>query len=298
MKYIIIWVGVFCLMSCRKELDIELPFEGSKLVVESFLSPDKVITLKLNKTYPVIGKQLFVDGITNAQVDLYENNLLIETLKYQNKGIYFSVNNTKPKTGFSYYYKIKAEGFADVESIPEKIPVELKNYQGVFDEPLESLYTNGAARKLQITINDIKDEDNFYSIRVWGEYKGNVVGGSWFRLGQIEDVGSFCGFTRAEDFISDECFKNNKITLSYAVGLNGTLQSSEINKPTYNVKSEKIIVYFSTLSKATYRYYETENEGSDFFQAFNAPVKQYSNIKGGYGIVAAFTQSKIEFLVK
>lgn len=229
MKIIIFCIGLVYLLSCQKELNIELPFEGQKLVVESFLSPDEIITLKLNKTYPVTGKNVVIVGIINAKVDLYENNKLLETLKYQNKGRYFSENNTKPKIGYSYHFKIKSEGFTDVESIPETIPAELMNYQVIFDESFQSLYTNGESKKLQILINDIKEEDNFYSIKVKGEYRNRVVGVSWFRLGQIEDLGNFCGFSRNDDFISDDCFKNNKITLNYAVGLNGTLRDYFLN---------------------------------------------------------------------
>lgn len=110
--------------SCIKELDTgNLPVEH-KLVIYCMLTPDSLVSVRLGKTSSVLVNE--PDSVADATVELYENGKFLETLTPKGQG-WFNSAKTYPLVANIYSIKASAPGFETAEgldSIPMKVTVE------------------------------------------------------------------------------------------------------------------------------------------------------------------------------
>ena len=76
--------------SCEKTVEIPIPDNGRKLVVNSFFEADNSLTVSLTKSKYILDASYNFDFVSNAAISLYENNVLLEKLIEINGGMYTS----------------------------------------------------------------------------------------------------------------------------------------------------------------------------------------------------------------
>ncbi|MDZ7934694.1 MAG: DUF4249 domain-containing protein [Emticicia sp.] len=298
MKNICLFLLVFCLNGCRKvELSVDLPYQGDKLVVYGLIVPTEIVSVKVTKTYPPTGKITYIDGISDAEVLLFENDKLVEKLKYTGSGIYKSETSFKPKEKFAYSLKINAKGFPLVSTSNEIVPTLPKILSFKFDEKIESSLNKGRpARKFILNIADNDRASNFFSIKLeafWQDTKANLVN---FSIDQASGADSPCFFEYVKSFIlNDVCFSNVDYEFKRGFEMNPIF---EINNDFVRKDPERVVAKICQINKSYYEFCKTYYDEEGLLQAFNTPNPRYSNIKGGYGIFAAYNEVLIDLPVK
>ncbi len=298
MKKIIIILYIPLLWSCKeRELLVDLPYSGDKMVVYSVLSPTEVVTVKVSKTYPPTGITTYINGVTDAEVLLYENDKLIEKLKYTDNGIYISPNSFKPKIGSSYQLIINSLTLPSITTSREIIPSAPTIISYNFNENINSSLNKGVpSKKLLVKIKDKNDEDSFYSVTV-GAYSQNIK--SYlvdFSVDQANSSVFPCDFKYQNSvFMSDDCFKNSVYEFKRGYELNPFFL---INNEFVKKDIEKVVAQVRHLSKSYYEFGKTYYEEEDLLRAFVTPNPRFNNIKGGFGIFATYNETLLELQLK
>jgi hypothetical protein len=288
----IVWFAGLLLTSCEKELGYDLPYEGDRFVVYGVLSPDEIVSVQITKTYPPTGKYLFED-IDYATVALYEDSIFVENLRHQGKGVYVSASKRKPETGKSYFVRVTAEGFPEAVTRPEKIPVPVRIDEYDFSEKISSIrHTDYPTRKLTFTFTDDPATEDYYTARVLGFHQQNKVHVEAFsgdRPAEAEDV---CGFTGDDEFsLRDVCFSGLPYTLNIGVETRGNEQPSGQKKD-----CDRMVLTLKRSNYTHYEYLRTYYNEEGFLQVFYPPRPRYTNVIGGYGILAAYSETRVELL--
>jgi hypothetical protein len=291
------------LFSCEKELDIDLPYDGDKLVVFGVLCPDKIITIKLTKTVPPTGLNELGEGVNNAIVKLFEEGKMVEILKYTSKGDYVSPSNFMPKVGKKYYIEAKAEGFPEITSEPEIIPSKVQSIDFTFGEDITSPVSAGTpAKRLVLEFDDDISETDFYAIIPEVSSKDRILVVNAFNLARnFGSPADACGFDGNGNIFcyTDVCF-SGKAKSKIGVEIKGGLQGKDFdfqNPDTYNKKdADKIIFRIRKITKNYYDYILTDGELDGIFKAFVPTISRQSNIKGGYGVLVAYNETVIKAL--
>jgi hypothetical protein len=288
--------------ACERELGVDLPYQGDRLVLYGVLFPDRVVSLKLSKTVPATGTNLFGEGVTHATVSLFENDLFVENLIHTSEGVYTSAN-FKPKILNSYTVKVVAEGFPAIETAPEIIPDTLGVVRYDFSDTITSTFNEDyPARKLVLQFNDLPAGENFYNLEINGLYQNKYVAIQTFDIDRLDGLEDLCvarGNYNTYN-IKDVCFENSAFTMNVGVETRGFLQADEpgSNAPTNERNCDKVAIKLRNVTPAYYEYQKSYYEPEGLLQAFSPPVVRYSNVRGGYGILAAGSEQVFNIRLK
>lgn len=306
--YILCLVMLPTFVSCSKELDYELPYLGDKLVINGILTPSQVISLRVSKTAPVSSNLSDNLGIDNAMVALYEGGVFLENLISVDTGTYISPSAYKPVAGKSYFVRVSAAGFPDVETMPEKVPLPVTIDKYDFQEAIKSrLNEYNPTRKLMLAFTDDPAQEDYYSIEVQGYYQGYRVAHNVYYLDKPMDADDPCGFLSSggnlrsggsilQYNLTDICFNGNTYRVNFGVETRGFPQDGYLEKyPDFccDVDIDLITVSMKKVSKIYSEYLKTGNQPEGFFLAFMEPNVMHSNVKGGLGLLAAYNEYKL-----
>lgn len=275
---------------CTTPLDVDLPFEGKKLVVWCILSPDKIISARVDRTYPPTGELLYDAPITNAIIELIENDKVIETLKYVSDGVYTSPRQYKPIAGHGYKIRARASGFPDVESDMEMVPLS--------PQVTGSSFIKKENNRITIDLQDYKGQINQYSIQITGTYTGKAVSISVENLSRPDAINDNCGFrgtTSNTFFYQDVCFDGALLKTTYSAKLFGTVQVLNSEGKFENKECDQIQIFIRNVSASYFNFYKT-TPPEDIDLAFKQPISKLYNLKGGYGLLASYNQRTINYL--
>ena len=147
--------------SCETVVFFDIPLGQPKIVLNSVINPDSLIQARLTENKHTLDDNFSFTIIGNADVKLYENNLLIDVLSYQS-GQYLLNNGFYPVPGNIYKIEAVATGYPNVFSeitMPEIAPlpsiIEMKEIPGEFENKLE----------FTLSIPD-NPETNYYGLKL------------------------------------------------------------------------------------------------------------------------------------
>lgn len=259
-------------------------------MVWCILSPDKAVSARIDRTYPPTGELLYDAPITNATIELIENDKVIETLKYASDGIYTSPKQYKPIAGHGYKIRARANGFPDVESDLEIVPL--------FLQVTGSSFTKKENNRITIDLQDYKGQTNQYNIQITGTYTGKPVDISVENLSRPDEINDNCGFRGAAPntfFYPDVCFDGTVLKTSYSANLFGTVQALNSDGKFENKECDQVQLLVRNVSASYFNFYKT-TPPEDIDLAFKQPISKLYNLKGGYGLFASYNQRTINFL--
>jgi hypothetical protein len=300
---LIAFVAAILLGGCQKELGYDLPYAGDRLVIYGFLSPDRVVGVNIGKSYPPTGDYLFEDGIANATVALYEDDVLLEHLVHTERGNYVSGSGYRPQVGKAYFIKVTAEGFPPAETLPEVIPSQVGVDSFTFrDTVISPLNEDFPALRLSFSFTDTPGQVNYYNPDVVVYYQGEVLGVNVFDLDRAMGVEDMCAYYDGIYFlVRDLCFADQSFTLNLGVESRGAVQREgyvvppdSIRKHGGNPRFDRAELYLNSITRNYYEYLKTSYQPEGIDLAFNGPRPQHTNVKGGYGILAAYNRHKVQ----
>ena len=159
--YFTIAVALF-ICSCEKDIDLKIPTEPTKLVVQSVFSPDRPLQISLTESLVTGSRSEFLT-VTDASIELFEDNQFIQKLAYESsangKGFYHSSDQI-PKIGSTYKIIVQAEGHPEVHSeskIPSSRPTNL-HFQ------MLGMSGNEFKRFCRVKFEDISSDKNYYHL--------------------------------------------------------------------------------------------------------------------------------------
>ncbi len=327
MKKIIILFIAALFHSCTQELEtIELGFKP-EIVVTSYLRPDTTITVILSESVDIF--TLNQPGpILNAQVDMYENDILLGRLTETSiepgplevtdplRGVYQI--DYRPRIGSTYRLEVTHDDYPNVHAetvLPQQtstFDIELVADLVWVNESVKGIREGLVECDANIRISDAVGK-NFYQISVITETQNLAVE---FEDGQpvlVESLGeyrdeidytsshvifdngtndSFGGDGDGGEVFNDDLFDQDEleIQISFPMGLiEYTLDGITSDAGGFKIE-------IRSLSEEYYNYlYSTNLQESITEDPFAEPVQIFSNVENGLGIFGGYNIQTFEY---
>lgn len=279
MKYLQYTIFFIVLTACTKDIPYQeqFPFEGEKIVVFARLNPDSLVSISVSKSFPSFETVSAEETILpDAQVELYEENNLIETLTYAGNSFFKSNNEVYPLIGKSYHFKISHPELSSIETVPQIIPdfVPLDNY---------NISSDNNNLRIDFEFSDSATQENYYNVELSGvRLSLGTEPFILYLLGLFPDGDLSCAPADEQTF-KDICFSGQ-------TGYFSVIPEDEIGTPT-DWQNEQLFFILRSTNKAYYEYRRIRD--IDYPPGFGTPPTEYSNVIGGYGAVFAYNQDII-----
>lgn len=273
---------VMLLNACSKHVDIQLPYEGDKIVVNTLIQPDSVVYVRVTRSIP---SSVFDDSgykdIPGSTVTLTADGVAFSPLQVQViKGLSYFVSEQKAVRGKQYTVQVTAPGLTAVTAT-DTLP-------GAPDVKNASAQRN--SNRIQFTLKDGPGTGDYYRIRIY-----------------VTDTSGRQGVYRL--FRLDPAFNNNLVDFFTKNSYTSLVMSDErFNGKEINFVLETtepmaalslVTVEVSALTRNSYEYFSTviaqQESGSS---AIGNPVRVFTNVVNGYGIVGGINTKKLLFKVE
>ncbi len=274
-KIVFIIISALLFASCEKFIDMEIPDEGRKITVNSFINDQQNPTVYLSQSRFILDGDYSFPLITDAHVTLYKGETQVTTFNHVGDGIYMA--DYVCEKGNSYTLKV-SRGNEEVSStthIPESVPFQLIDTATIISQ---DMYQSTPYLRFRIKIEDPVQDVNYYMI-------------------SFKNKGYPISFYTRESFVENGTDR----FLNYAIFsdklINGQSRVLTLDIETYNFMEEvnPLEIYVNAISKDMYLYYVQLSKYYEAQGGFLAePVMVYSNIQNGLGIFGGYTISKMQ----
>lgn len=281
-SFLAVIIGII-FFSCNNKF--ELPeAEESRLFLLGYVHPDSVFAIRLTHSFAPLDTFGTTPAYVNhAEVLVFENGILLDTLKEITTGFYRSSKDLKPEIGATYHFTAAAQGYPNVSTFPDSIPpiLPVKEVVPTFT-PVD--YENAGTVNIQIDLgqpvkrNYIGIRLNYYlSSPFYNGYSDVCIGNKTLVCDRVSNqlyIDRFC----LEDYY---CVSElREITLftplfTFADGL--LTHPSSLSLATYSQRSEDIIVKIGTANAS----YTNNYESNPFYSPIFIPIE----VDGGYAAI-------------
>jgi hypothetical protein len=308
MKILVYLLTTSILFSCGEmwePLEIDLPLEKQKLVVNSYFAADSSLYIRVwNSTRPFSEDTAYL--VRDARVILTEEGLGFQ-LSFDE---YYSAYRMSRKAvpGRAYSLEVSAPGYETIFSsaiVPQAVPIsDVKS----FATP-DAISQAGSKRTFEITFSDPPGEENFYAISIEYfdrlEFPDRPAVDVWSSLYPESVDPAFEGDRFIEYFHYYDNERTEVNLLFDDIPFEGRDHTFRVKITEWWGENEqgsaprKYRILLKTLSKAYYQYRITYNlQVVATEDPFANPTQVFNNIENGYGIFAAYNQSAMEYLVE
>jgi hypothetical protein len=220
--------------------------------------------------------------VTNATVNLYENETFKETLKpYLRFGRIYYRSNTVPKSGATYRVTAEAPGYAEVSG-SDKIPDTVKT--GEMKMTVAQISSWETKTTISVQLHDDPAMQNYYRIRVFqiNEYVDGYGNERWQKMEQYfeteeANLGLFNNASDTDFFTTDALFNGRSPRFIFKINTGNNFK--------------RMLVEVTSLTYDSYNYlnsaFMAQEKNED---GFSEKVIVYNNIKNGLGIVGGVAQ--------
>lgn len=259
-----------------KEIDFPSKFDGGKIVIHGYISPNDGVLIQVSKSVPVL-ETSSSDQIPGAQVFIYGDGIELARLVEIDSGLYSLPDKEILEQGIAYNIKVKTSLYGEAVTGPQYILPEIQI--DTLEYLKDTITWHG--EKLLYTFKDSAGVANFYSFHFEAFYHDSLIlSYNPFKIlefASFNDI-NFPGKNTQEEY----SFHSNFYHFQYdTVKIVGRL---------YNISPE-----FNTFIESLDEYDYTKE--SPFFD-YTFPV--FSNILNGYGFFGSysFSEKKIDVLIK
>lgn len=288
-------VFLILLGSCVKEMKVNPVFEGSKLVVNSLICPDSIIRVHVS-TSSAMGQP--ITHLEDVELTLYENGLEVGVFFYDTLGWYQNV--FYPCAGNSYKLVANSPSLGKLEA-NTSIPFLPQNLSGTYykisDVPISD---NGIVKYFETESKVVFLDDplieNYYEL---GQNK------FLYQQTQEKDPSLLSdgdlSYNPRNYYCSDALFNGQEKTFILCKGgyvsLSpfGTFFHDENYQRLIKSCSQEYYLFRKSWTKHLYNQ-NTVDVLDDPLQIlfYGDPVTMYSNVVGGYGVFAGYSQTKLK----
>jgi len=301
-KSSIFFVIILTLLSCTKEIEIDLPKPQTKISVFSTITPftspiPKYLNISLLKSNYIFDSTHYY--INDATVYYSMNNIIIDTLDYdiQNKTYTISSSiQSYPIAGNKYGITIVKSGFDTISAttiVPQKVEITDTSITPIvyFDE------TGSVSSEIRISFNDNANIKNYYEIVVSDiSYNYNNIN-ELYRLSTNDKSVVVQSYYPSLDrfdlrmprflLFTDDFFNGTSHTMSIYYTPPQTESDHRY------ISSHYISVHLRNVTKDYFMYKTTMlqhlyQREENILYGMGEPINVHSNIKNGYGIFAAY----------
>jgi Domain of unknown function (DUF4249) len=289
-KILNIYLLFFITFGCKKEIDIDVPIEKSKIVIHSDNNANQPIwqftigkSIGIETEYQIGNSDVF--KIDSLSAYLFEDNVLIDSL-FKYSGNTYRTHWAKPKVGKKYRLEAKspslqsiyAETFAPNEIKIDTCIIIKKAANGEYGNLLD---------EVTLVFKDDGNYKNFYEISVYGtQFRGNVRfysnDESFAELNKHNE--SFYTYKKWYSGYSDAILVDSKF--------NGLLKTVKLYvdsgslDPFLNSNNvfEYAVIKLSNITPQYFKYIQSSfiyNNNKD--NPFAEPSNIYGNITNGFG---------------
>ncbi len=293
------------LVSCEQEIEVDIPHNPPKIMINATLVPyalpyGKYLGVELR------GSRHIFDStsntlITNALVLLYRDSVFMDTLKYDPAFQFYPLGFAildGPKAGESYKIAASAPGYDNVYArtiIPPKVEIDTVEIDRI---AFEDKY-GGIHSKITLTFNDPSGQSNYYEVML--SSKGVYGAPQYFELTTYEPyIVSEIHYPPVTNvdlrkprhlLFNDKSFNGNKVNMTFYYPANYVIDGG-IKTMTWDL----IFVQLRNVTKEYYDFrssflYNTYNQVENMLYGTGEPMNVYSNVENGYGIFAGFNNS-------
>lgn len=274
--YLILLVLSLSLISCEKEVSVEMPEHVPVIVVNSYLSKGDTIKVHISESGNLTKPLNF--SLKGALV-VINNNDNCDTLRLEPDGWYNSV--LIGQNNIPYHIKVEHPDFETVEAVdsfPDLVPFVLKNYidRDIVDE--SGYYYSS----VEVEFNDDSEKENFYEITVkkkgkWSIWSGIKCDDLIIKNENISDKNYIEAFP-----FSDQLFNGEKLSVKIKYRFNPTLDCVYIilrsTSRDYYLYKKSLYKYLNATYTNIWNYENT--------------LSLHSNIEKGRGIFAGYSEYK------
>lgn len=280
--------------SCKRDLDINPPFEGEKLVVNAFISSEEGIMAHISHTTNPVGEFLESKprNVEDARVLLFEENTLIAELQHQENGNYILPREAGfvPVAGKKYRIEAKSNIYGEAKSsevlFPEPVTI---SYVGLEKTSAEPGSGNSRKRLLNLSLNLNQNQTQFFYLQIHSDE---------------EDMLYYSHYDEFMNSFSDQCLVDSRYGMVFSTecGLSSidTLRfvfdlqySQSLEGQTEYPYYENLRLSVITVGEEFFEYMGSMNHfidiEADMGLLFGVPEPSItqSNISGGYGLFYA-----------
>jgi Domain of unknown function (DUF4249) len=297
MKYIFfITATILILSSCERETHINIPPQIPKLVAESRQGQNVLPEARISRTRGVTDP-LPLNGqpdqyvVKNAIALLYENDVLKDTLKYNNGTERYKATITTIQAGRTYKLVLTAPNFPGAEAIsftPVLVPIN----NLTFTRNVRVDADGNSQDEVKLSFTDNGATEDYYLLRIMDAY------GDWLYCVNTNDK-DVEKLVYEDPFYPDDCLQSDRLLLSdknfngatktlifYADA--GSLDQQIISPGT----TRKATVELLHINKDYYKYIRSLNSYENAVDnPFAEPVNLYSNVKNGYGLFTTYAMA-------
>ncbi|PKP20492.1 MAG: hypothetical protein CVU05_08905 [Bacteroidetes bacterium HGW-Bacteroidetes-21] len=275
MKKIILYLFVILsFSSCEKIIDMDIPDEGRKVVINSIFCDSAQLVVSLHQSRHILDDDQF-NVITGAVVKVIYENGTAEILTENGTTGYYQSASTARLRGS---YQIEVTSGGEITSAATKIPVAIS----VVSVDTNSYESEGDPMfSMDVQFDDPEGEKNYYML--------GITRPPWYGSGMSDNYRIFINSMDPSVQIdyggylifSDELFngRSKKLTVE--------MSKYEFGNDT---DSLDVTIELRSLSYDAYMFYLTSsaqlNQGA---YSFNEPVQVYNNIENGYGIFGGYS---------
>ena len=276
------------LASCIDQISIDLPEPPKKLVMNAILTPDSIFRVQVSRVTSTTDSTSRL--LSSAKVYLLSAARGMEQLRNQGIGLYYS--STRPVVGSGYTLRAEVDGYPAV-SATDTIPSATAIREAWYSYPTGTNQNNELLGSVVVRFDDPVQTTNFYEITLTQgqdlilDARGNAA------LAAEDDT----GFNPESLVFSDQLFNGRPFELraSFLPNNYGTTNG----KPTI---SSDLHLTLRSVSQAYYQYRKSwtrhlynqgsKGLGSDLNQLLflGDPIRMYSNVNEGYGVIASYAQ--------
>jgi len=304
-KKVMLLISIF-FFSCIKEIDDNSFSLKENLVVNSLITDDSQIEVYLSQTKCIFDTSKF-SAIKNINIELWENDNFVGRLDFFN-GVYKSL--VYPEINSKYQIYIYSEEYGKITattSIPPKPTLISAKYTiGKLRDEYGDLITEA-----QIKIKDQSNETNYYELYIGFSETDNLLPIYYYKYYKINDpvliAEGILDFKPDIFVFSDRLFNGKEVILK--LNYEGGAIETDRAYPTkayIMLRSVSKEYYQFMLSWYKHKYNQNIDEHVEYLtKDFNPvllvfqgePVELYSNIEGGYGIFAGYSEvvQQLEF---
>jgi hypothetical protein len=287
------------LFGCIDQISADLPAPAKRLVMNAILTPDSVFRVQVSRVTSATDASSRL--LSSAQVSLATAGGVTEVLRNQGNGMY--VTTAKPVSGLHYTLQATVSDYPTVkatDTIPALVPIR----EAWYSYPTATDRNNELLGTVVVRFEDPAQAANFYEISCYQsslqssgiplDARGNAA------LVAEDDS----GFNPASLVFSDKLFNGRSFELRASFLPNGASGGSAGTPPAV---SGNIYLVLRSVSWAYYQYRKSwtrhlynqgvkdEEYGYDLNQLLflGDPTTLYSNVSGGYGVVAGYSQQTV-----
>jgi hypothetical protein len=293
----------FTIIACTREIDFKESEVEKRLVVNSLICPDSLISVNVRKTTCILSSENSI--VDNAEVILFKNRLAIDTLRYFDQGNYKSAKY-HAYAGNTYSVTVKSPEYPDVYAI-DTVPEATSIINGTrvsgdtFDE------YGDPHIDYEIVIND-SPEKNYYELFFIQQQFPHESRSSYSITFQVEPVIADPVLRAESDLdyypftylFSDKLFNGQKYFMKnkfMSAATGGYFTASFAPEPeVHYVILRTVSRNYFNYRKLWLRHYRNQQIGNKVEEPISttllgSPIPMYSNVEGGYGIFAAYNQT-------